>query len=163
MWQLQLRGVMSFRADQLRHVISLTLNEFYPRVNSSSAVELLMLTAANESNLGEYLYQDDGDVDIEPNLAAGAFQIEPKTYLDIVNRVILPKHRSFKVIPHKELITDIKTSIIVARMKYWPFPQPLPNKDDSVGIAHYYKKYYNTSRGKANIRVALQKYYKYCK
>lgn len=153
---------MSFDPKQFRQIIKATLLEFDKKLHSASAVELLMLTAAQESKLGTFLYQDDGDPEIEQHLAAGIFQIEPTTYYDIIERVVLPRCPSFPILKFVDLITDIKLSIVVARCKYWPIPEALPNANDIEGLARYYKRYYNTRKGKAKVQDAINNYRGLC-
>ena len=50
-------------------------------LNSPSAVQLLLGTAAQESHMGHYLVQVRGP-------AIGMYQMEPNTYLDIWRRYI---------------------------------------------------------------------------
>jgi len=153
---------MPFNPDQFREVIRCTLTDFDEKVVSTAAIELLMMTAAQESHLGSYLYQDDGDVHIETGLALGPMGIEKATYYDIVKRVIIPRYPSFATQTHVDLITDLRLSIIVARMKYWSFPEPLPSPDNVKGLARYYKQYYNTYKGKARIGDVIRNYETYC-
>jgi len=61
--------------DHLRELISRVLEQL--DLYSRDAVELLMLTAAAESNLGEYLRQ------VGRGPALGIFQMEPSTETDI--------------------------------------------------------------------------------
>ena len=154
---------MSFNPNQFREVIRCTLKECDERILSHSAVELLMMTAAQETHLGTYLYQDDGDVEIENHLAAGIFQIESITFYDILERIVIPSYPGFKQCKFVDLITDIKLSILIARFKYWSVPEKLPEPDDISGLALYYKKYYNTYKGKAQISEVIINYERFCR
>ncbi len=40
--------------------------------------------------------------------------------------------------------------IICCRLKFGMFPEKLPSKDDRLAQGRYYKKYYNTSKGKGS-------------
>lgn len=153
---------MSFNPTQFREVIKCVLSELDPNLYSKNARELLMLTCAAESNFGHFLYQDDGDPEIETNLAAGVFQIEPATRKDIIFRVILKRYPFFNPVKARDLIWDIKSSIIIARFKYLPFRQPLPFHKDIEGMAKYYKRYYNTAQGKSTVERSMRKYREYC-
>lgn len=153
---------MSFDQKQFREVIRCVLEDFDKKMLSDAAVELLMMTAAHESRLGTKLYQDDGDVEIEGNLAAGVMQIEPFTYKDIINRFVGPEYPELKPQPFHTLITDIKQSIIIARLKYWDYPEPLPAADNVPGLARYYKRYYNTAKGKARTAQVMRDYQELC-
>lgn len=153
---------MSFNPSQFREVIKCALHSLDPNLYSLNSRELLMLTCAAESNFGTYLYQDDGDPEIETNLAAGPMQIEPPTCKDIVYRVIIKRYPFFKPVKAYDLIWDIKSSIIIARCKYLPFRQPLPDHENIKGMAKYYKRYYNTAQGKSTIDRTVRKYREYC-
>jgi len=153
---------MSFKPSQFREVIRSTLFDFDPRLCTPAAIELLMLTAAAESHLGRYLYQDDGDPEIENNLALGVFQMEAFTYRDIRDRVILRKYPGLPVQDAADLITDLRLAIVAARMKYWSIPKALPGAEDVMSLARYWKRYYNTWMGAGTIRGAMEKYRRYC-
>ena len=65
-----------------KYIIIPTLD--YMRMNSNSAVNLLLGTAAQESRLGKYLHQINGP-------ALGIYQCEPNTLDDIFNKYL--RHR----------------------------------------------------------------------
>ena len=73
---------MGINKDQFRDLIRRTLKDI--TLYSEDAVDLLMMTAAAESNLGEYLRQINGP-------ALGAFQMEPGTHDDIWKNYLNPK------------------------------------------------------------------------
>lgn len=154
---------MSYNQSQLREVIRIVLTGFDPRVYSASAVEQLMFTCAAESNFGEYLYQDDGDPEIESNLALGLFQMEAFTFNDIQDRVIMRRYPEWERRKPIELITDLRLAIIMARMKYWSVPSPLPAADNVMGMARYWKRHYNTWMGAGTIKGGIEKYERYCR
>lgn len=143
------------------HVIRPTLK----RMNkwSPSAENLLLGTAAQESNMGRYLKQHG----IGP--AVGIMQIEPTTAADIIHRYLNRRakveedfEKGFQIVNTADidwqqisladiiikLQTDLAFSVAVARMKYAMVPEPLPPADDIWALAHYWKKYYNTEQGK---------------
>ena len=120
---------------------------------SVQAQELLMMTAAVESNLGTYLTQDGGP-------ALSIFQIEPKTYEDIWNRVLNVRWPGEFPKNSMSLILNFDVSIMACRAKYLSIPEPLPN--DVPGLAKYWKKYYNTPLGKGKVEDAVKKYKLYC-
>lgn len=150
--------------NQLRKLIKETLDEMAAQtglpVNSADAVELLMLTAAQESHLGSYITQINGP-------AQGIFQMEPATEEDIydnflayqpslegfVNRASLWQgfHPSVG-----ELIWNLKYAIIMCRVHYWRVKAPLPNLIS--GYAQYWKDYYNTSLGRGTVDEAIANY-----
>ena len=166
-------------ADQLRELIRDTLHELEPEIPySEAAVELLMLTAAVESNLGEYVKQVNGP-------ARGIFQMEPTTALDIhtnwlvYNQDLLRKVNRFagRIDPDLQARGDLVWQIVWARLHYRRIKAPLPEirympmsesglerklTPKSVSdLAQYWKKHYNTHLGKGTVVKAIQKYGRY--
>ena len=148
---------MAFNPNQFRKIIKQSLEPFDPAMITPAAVELLCLTCAVESDFGTHLHQFGGGP------ARGCMMIEPPTYHDVVDRVILPRYPAFTHLGALDLETNIKASIIVARCKYWPFPQPLPSADDIPALARYWKRYYNTRLGKGTVEDAVEKHERYCR
>lgn len=155
--------------DQLRDLITRVLKEV--NLYSESAIELLMLTAAVESNLGTYIRQINGP-------ALGIFQMEPNTELDIWDNYL--EHR-FKLrskinsfineetvylIEYDKCIQDLEFNIayqiLMARIHYLRVPEKLPDAKDIHRLAAYYKRFYNTYKGKGTIEKAIEAYNKYC-
>lgn len=159
---------MSINKDQLRELIIETLKEV--DLHSDSAVELLMGTAAVESNLGEYIKQVNGP-------ALGIFQMEPETYFDIWENYLKFKPMTFSKnynIEHlqgKQLYKhgadtmryNLKYAIIMTRLHYLRRPEPLPKANDIEGLAYYWKSYFNTRLGKGKQTDFIDKYIKYVK
>lgn len=156
---------MSFDKEQFRNLVRDTLNhidEFIPF--SEDAVELLMLTCAQESLLGKYIEQVNGP-------AIGIFQIEPATHQDLVLYIAREMKKldyfidNYVASPSDEVFDSLKINlvyqIILARVFYYRFSEPLPSKDDVRAMAEYYKKYYNTHLGKATVEEAVDRYYRY--
>lgn len=159
---------MAMNAGQLRGLIRETLEEV--GLYSKSAEELLMLTAAVESNLGEYIEQTKGP-------ALGVFQMEPLTHNDIMDRWLNAAPKSVRenvekflekymgnVGNHEDELAmqyNLKYSILLARLKYYMIKAPLPPHDDVHQLAAYYKQYYNTPLGKSTIPKAIEKYKRY--
>lgn len=122
---------------------------------SQGAHVLMLGTALIESNL-EYLEQ------IGQGRALGVYQIEESTYKDLaryLNRYdnAKLKERCLSACYYVSwpavdaLIHNLKWATIMARVKFAMYPEPLPQWDDSQKMAQYYKKYYNTARGKAEL------------
>lgn len=155
---------MPMNKKQLRELIVETLQEV--DLYSESAVELLMGTAAVESNLGEYIKQVEGP-------ALGIFQMEPDSHDDIWNHYI--KYQSVKIrskiydsahclVHTAELLRyNLKYAIIMARLQYYRKPDPLPDANDIEGMAYFWKKHYNTHLGKGLQTDFIDKYIKYVK
>lgn len=151
--------------NQLRELIRETLKE--ADLYSEAAEELLMLTAAAESNMGHYIKQTRGP-------ALGIFQMEPATHDDIMFRWrALPKNvriadklsqwQKFfgSETSAKRMMYDLKYAIIMCRLKYLMIPAALPDAKDIPALAAYYKKWYNTHLGKATVDGTIEKYRRY--
>lgn len=119
-------------------------------LNSDAAAFLLLGTAAVESKLGHYLHQVKGP-------ALGIYQIEPRTFEDMMTWVALSDQRqaaikpfiASKPYPHvKQVCGNLFLATAASRLYYWRVTKPLPASDDLPGMAHYWKDYYNTSAGK---------------
>ena len=113
---------------------------------SADAMHLMLRTALVESRLTHIKQIPNGP-------ALGLFQIEWDTYLDVcrylsdrpslrfaildyTERLVLPKNPT-------SLIADISLNILIARIKYWMQPEPLPSHKDFISQANYYERYYN--------------------
>ena len=121
---------------------------------SQAAENLVMGTAAQESNL-RYLHQVKGP-------AVGLFQIEPATYADIWNRylndqpVLATKLRKLagvtEGIPDVNLMAgNLYFAAAMCRVFYRRLAAPLPAADDVAALGGYWKKYYNTVKGKGTV------------
>jgi len=134
--------------DQLGDLIRRVLAGL--RLDSEAAVRLLLGTAAQESGLGKYLRQLGGGP------ALGIFQMEPATERDIwVNYLSYRSHIAQLIYtvtgrkgPGPWLEWDLAYQIAMCRILFLRVPEPLPNVDDLEGMARYYKKFYNTMKGK---------------
>ena len=162
------------KPSQLRRLISDTLDIILPKMKSPEAIELLMMTAAQESFCGRYLQQQGCGV------ALGIFQMEPPTYHDLFDKLIRTHKdindivsNTFKVSKetfHISLMGNIPYQIVLARLQYYRFPESIPNQTNyidinewEVALARYYKKYWNTYLGVATIKETLRNYDKYAK
>lgn len=154
---------MSFNQSQFRSAIKRVLTEFQTNLSTKPAIEILMLTAAQETHLGTYLFQVRGP-------AKGVFQIEPRTEKDIYKNFLKYKpklkHRvkKFRTKNKKfDLELNLPYQIIMARLFYYRFSEPFPDESDIKGLAEYYKHYYNTKYGSATVAEAVENYRIYCK
>jgi len=147
--------------DHLRELIEEVLKQH--GLYSKAAVELLMLTAAQESHCGRYLRQIKGP-------ALGIFQMEPATYHDLWKNYIFYNYRiaeelnKYNVNSNNwriHMIGNIPYQILIARVNYLRMPELLPDHNDLRGLARYYKKYWNTYLGAATIDEAMNNYYLY--
>ena len=122
---------------------------------SPSAHVLMLGTGVIETNY-QYLKQ------LGSGPALGVFEVEPDTYNDIYRFINKYENRKLKerclaaciydLWPDSEdLIYNLRWACIIARLKYFMVSVALPSSFDAVGMANYYKKYYNTYIGKSDI------------
>ena len=156
---------MAFNKDQFKSLIEKVLTKM--DMNSKSAVNLLLGTAAQESGFGTYLRQlGDGP-------ALGVFQMEPATERDIWSNYLAYREKETNIIEYLVSITgadgkyslDLEGNLIyqiaMARLHYRRVKEPLPLFDDINGLARYWKNHYNTIHGKGTIEEFIKNYYKY--
>lgn len=154
---------MGYDKRQFRSLITETLSALEPEIpHSEAAVELLMLTAAQESKLGTYIQQIKGP-------ALGVFQIEPATHDDLVQTflktrpTLIQKVKDIAGVDHfnsRLLKFNLAYSIIIARLVYYRKPSPLPAYDIDA-LAAYWKKHYNTYLGAGTKEEAIENYRRY--
>jgi len=158
---------MSFNPRQFRELIYDTLEIIIPEYNSPEAVELLMLTAAQESFLGRFIKQ------LYCGVAKGVFQMEMATYNDLFDSYIRYKpdlqNKLFHYFPVNEETADLMMcgnlpyQIVIARLNYYRKRGNIPHVEDINGLAEYYKKHWNTHLGAATVKEALRNYWKYAR
>lgn len=130
---------------------------------SESAEELLIGTAIAESviNGEQYLKHISGR-------SLGIYRMEIATHNWI--KEYIKQKRLYKIIDwidstggfnHNRLVYDLYYATLMARLRYLIVPIDLPKKDDVDGMAKYWKKYYNTERGKGTIEGFIKKYLKF--
>lgn len=158
---------MSINKDQLRQLIIRPTLE-YLDLWSEAAENLLMGTAAQESQLGTYIHQ------LGKGPALGIYQMEPATHHDIyLNYLKFNYKLSMQVgnlivgIPFpgyddpEEMIGNLYYATAMCRVHYLRVPKPLPGADDLDALAAYWKKYYNTPLGKGTAEEFISNYKKY--
>lgn len=111
---------------------------------STSSVSLLVMVAAHESGKLKYVQQMSGP-------ALGLFQMEPTTYVEVLDYAKRRKLLETKAysLPPEAMIWDAKHAIRLARIFFMRFPENIPAVHNLQGLARYAKKYWNTERGKA--------------
>lgn len=156
------------KASELRRVIKEVLpNNLY----SSNAEELLILTAATESLGGTYLYQ------MGKGPARGIFQMEPATEKDILINYVRYKPELRQLLSdyvtisndgkltyhqrHDPLTYNIAYQVLMARIHYLRDKQAIPSHKEVGQLADYWKRVYNTSKGKGIPSGAMFNYYEY--
>ena len=132
---------------------------------SNVAEELLVFTCAAESNGGTYLKQIKGP-------ALGIFQCELATHDDLWRNYIIHRNNyisilalnfGVNIIPDaNKLITDLRYATAICRLHYARIKTALPTEVDVEAIWEYYKKYYNTEKGKASKTKSMDAYKKFC-
>ena len=142
---------------QLFDLICETL-EYCNMTVSSNIVQLLIGTACQESACGEYCKQINGP-------ACGIFQIEPNTARDIINNFIMKRANLFgnysrlynkNLTLEQNLCYNMMFSVFMARVFYLRFAEKIP--DTLEGQAQYWKKYYNTYKGKGTVEQYIKNY-----
>lgn len=145
------------KPDQLRSVIRVTLDFLGPPLNGTAAEELLLGTAAQESDCGEYLCQISGP-------ALGVWQMEPFTHDDIWANYLRyhgelatkVSRLAFDAIQKLDQMRgNLYYACAMARIQYLRSPLPLPAAGDRQGQAEFYKKVYNTAGGAATVAEYL--------
>lgn len=164
---------MSFSIDQFRDVVETTLNYMGPKYNTEEAVDLLLLTAAQESHMGTYLQQ------LGAGPAKGVYQMEPDTLEDLYNNYLMYKPRHQQVLEkftvkflnlEFQLTTNIAYQTAAARLQYFRKPFNLPKKssfkdeyDYVVALAKIWKQYWNTPKGKGTVEEAVANWGRFVK
>jgi hypothetical protein len=150
-------------AKQIRQLITETLQYLAPEIPfSSDAVELLLLTAAQETQLGRWIKQIKGP-------ARGIFQMEPATERHVIEwmekkhpslaaKVMALNVKADDNLPggDRDMIFNLAYQAAMARVNYLRFPGEIPA--DRADQAIYYKQYWNTPAGKATAAEALIAY-----
>lgn len=136
---------MSIHPEQLRYLINKELAELSPVLATEGATELLMLTAATETQCGRWLWQVTPGSTFTRH-AYGIFQMEQAGYQDAISKILHYKP-SFIVPPRVRLATDLRLAIWSARCYYLRFIEPIPHFKDIPGLARYWKQYWNTPAG----------------
>jgi len=155
-------------AKQVRAMIRRVLHYLEPEIPySEDAVELLMLTAAQESHLGQYLAQLHGP-------ARGIYQMEPASEQCLMawleeKRVEVHAKIAALNLPldgqdggpgDNDMYHNLAYQTAMARAFYLRKPGVIPK--DLPAQAQYYKTWWNTHLGKATPLEALANYHKYC-
>jgi hypothetical protein len=124
---------------------------------SPAAENLVVGTALHESSGLRHLDQVTGPDDATLGPAIGLFQIEPATHADLQANFLAYRPaladrlaRLLAAEPEREaqLATNLCYATAVCRLIYLRAPEPLPKADDVEGLARYWKRFYNTRRGR---------------
>lgn len=106
----------------------------------------MMCTALVESKLTHIKQLPNG-------AALGFMQVEWSTYVDCLRYLKDEPGLSNKILTYCDRVVypqekhvfmgDITLNILIARVKYWMQPEPLPHYKDAEKLALYYETYYN--------------------
>ncbi|MBI2881275.1 MAG: hypothetical protein HYY21_06785 [Candidatus Tectomicrobia bacterium] len=130
------------------HVIRPTLEGI--GAHSRAAENLVLGTALQESGLSYLRQMDEGP-------ALGLYQMEPATHDDIWENYLsfrpeLRERVSAFLVPGQDrtlqLIWNLAYATAMCRTHYLRVPAPLPDADDILGLAEYWKLHYNTPQGR---------------
>jgi hypothetical protein len=146
--------VKCFREDVIRPALKVT------DLWSQAAENLLVGTAMAESGLRVLKQHGEGP-------ALGPYQCEPATYDDCKRYLNLPRNKNMKdailsacflgIFPPAEaLIWNLRLATLMARVKYWMIPEPLPSAGDYIGLCSYHKFHYNSILGKADTQKNMK-------
>ena len=147
---------------------------------SKAASILLLATMAQESKFGTYLHQIHGP-------AISTYQIEPATHKDIwenflhyrpelfdkINTIVFPlsdightlenfRNKSISQHYEKSLLNNLSYSTAIARLLYYRVKEPLP-KINAIAMGEYWKKYYNTIKGRGTVGEFVENWNKFIK
>lgn len=130
---------------------------------TQAAENLLMGTAATESNMGRYIRQ------YPTGPACGIFQIEPATAESIMENYVRYRPEFKAAVDYlstgeplaQQLVTNLSLQVIIARLVYYPKTQPLPDATDLHGLGAYWKKHFNTDKGKGTAQKFVDDYARY--
>jgi len=148
----------------------LELSRYKTNCTSHSAVNLLFGTCCVESNLCEYVRQIGFDLKGIKG-AFGIYQMEKRTHDDILDKyisfrpklkeLIFKKFRDERIPGHLQLVSDPFYATAMCRIHYMRISEELPHPKDVDGMAKYWKKYYNTDKGKGKEKDFITKFNKY--
>jgi len=146
------------RTELIRPILD-AMGKATPCKPSQAAENLMMGTWAHESLGGKFIKQVGGP-------ACGIFQIEPATAHSLLEHYVKPRKAFVDFITRyttqqpieEQLVTNLALQVIIARLVYYPKPQPMPAADDLPGLAAYWKAHYNTPLGKGTVQKFLTDY-----
>lgn len=138
---------------------------FHIEMHSEAAENLVLGTALVESR-GEYLKQ------LGKGPALGLFQMEPATARDIWDNYLrfneplggLVRSLMTRLVDDddEEMIGNLYYAAAMCRIHYRRKPGALPGPNDFEGMAHYWKRHYNTPAGKGTVEKAIPYFRQAC-
>ena len=152
---------VAFNKDQFKSLVERVLS--YIGKHSEDSVNLLLGTCAQESQFGTYIKQVKGP-------ALGVFQIEPFTLIDNwENYLVYHDELSYRIkqccgVGESDMFaaeSNLAYQICMARVCYLRKPGAIPI--DLKNQAEYWKKNYNTYKGKGTVAEYINNYNLYVK
>jgi hypothetical protein len=130
------------------------------KMHSKASDMLLLGTAMVESGL-QFLEQKGAGT------ALGVYQIESSTHYDVqrylnrsdnkITKNSLLAACFYDIYPSDDaLMHNLRYTTLIARIKYWMIPEPLPEYSDAKGLASYHKRFYNTSNGATLVEESVK-------
>jgi len=127
---------------------------------SLGAEQLMLGTAAQESKMGYWLKQVGGGP------ALGIYQMEPWVHDDVWDNVLKYKtDLAAKItalagrLGPEEMVHNMAYATAMTRIHYYRWPERLPEPGNIPGMGHYWKKYYNTVKGKGTVEEFIKNYH----
>ncbi len=130
---------------------------------SPAASNLLLGTAVQESRLNHLKQMNNGP-------AIGVYQMEPATFNDIWHRYLrnrddhlLARVDQFRGAMGEQfaLRFNFPFATALARIKYFMDPKPLPDPECVGQLARYWKRVFNTPKGKGTEEEFIRNYTEY--
>lgn len=157
---------MSIQFNQFEELVTNVLYNYPKLYADGKGVDILMLTAAVESDGCSYFHQINGP-------AITFFQLEPATIDDILRYIRQSSKRSAELAEinnlfeedyhytargykNAALLLHLELSVLLARIKYWMDPKPLGSTIEDHAAT--WKRVYNTELGKGKPEEAIKKY-----
>lgn len=143
----------------MKKLVEDTLKEF--GYYSVDAANLILGTIAQESAFGKYRKQINGP-------ALGIPQMEPNTFRDICKNYLkyhtditakIKEVAKVNLLLPDDLIINDKLAICMCRVHYLRRKEPIPTTVE--GYASYWKRYYNTIKGKGTEAEFIRNYHLY--
>ncbi len=151
------RSDLGLDLDQLRElIVRPTLKDI--DLYSLAAENLVLGTAITESRLKAIKQYGKGP-------ALGLWQMEPFTHNDIWRTHLTGQYLGARIArlvspngarPAAEnMVWNLKYAAAMCRVHYLRVRSPLPAPNDALGMARYWKDFYNTRLGKGTVEKAL--------
>jgi len=155
--------------QELHNIIINTLQPLGLHDKNSEA--LIMGICATETDFGKYRRQKGFAKKSLRQGGLGIYQIEAATMDDILYNYLLPrKHNLYTPVLNlctsnmcneENLISNDIFATAICRCFFLRFKESIPDANDVEDLARYWKRYYNTEKGKGTTEDFVTKYHKY--